>query len=150
MGESRGERLNSPEEIIRLLDENCIFYMSIGMSYADYWEGDNCLPSFYLRAYQKRRKREIEEKNYTAWLEGFYNMNAFGVVLSNAFSDKNSSPAEYFDKPIELFPKEKTAEEKAQEQEAARLRMKIAMDNFAAAVNSQYKRKGQKNGNGNN
>ncbi|MGN1340157.1 MAG: hypothetical protein ACI4WS_07680 [Oscillospiraceae bacterium] len=76
-------------------------------------------------------------------------MNAFGVVLSNAFSGENSSPAEYYDKPIEIFPKEKTAEEKAQEQEAARLRMKIAMDNFAAAVNSQYKRKEQKNGNSN-
>ena len=149
MGESRGERLNSPEEIIKLLDENCIFYMSIGMSYADYWEGDNCLPSFYLWAYQKRRKREIEEKNYTAWLEGFYNMNAFGVVLSNAFAGENSSPAEYYDKPVEIFPKEKTAEEKEKEQEAARLRMKIALDNFAAAVNSQYKRKGQKNGNSN-
>lgn len=124
--------------------------MSIGMSYADYWEGENCLPGFYLRAYQKRRKREIEEKNYAAWLAGFYNMNAFGVVLSNAFSGKDSSPAEYFDKPIEIFPKEKTAEEKEKEQEAARLRMKIAMDNFAAAVNSKFKGKEKNNGNGNN
>ncbi|MGN1340525.1 MAG: hypothetical protein ACI4WS_09555, partial [Oscillospiraceae bacterium] len=111
---------------------------------------ENCLPGFYLRAFQKRRKREIEEKNYTAWLEGYYNMKAFGVVLSNAFAGENSSPAEYYDKPIELFPKEKTAEEKAQEQETARIRMKIAMDNFAAAVNSQFKGKEKNNGNGNN
>ena len=42
--------------------------MSLGMSYTDYWEGENCLPSFFIQAYNKRRKREMEEQNFSAWL----------------------------------------------------------------------------------
>lgn len=119
--------------------------MSLGMSYKDYWEGENCLPRFFIEAYEKRRQRDIEEQNFSAWLTGLYNMKAFGVVLSNAFAERGSPPEEYFDKPIELFRREKTEEEKAAEQEQARLRMKIALDNFTAAVNSSF-RKEKKHG----
>lgn len=85
--------------------------MSLGMSYTDYWEGENCLPSFFIQAYNKRRKRELEEQNFSAWLNGLYCMNAFGVVLSNAFAKQGSPQAEYPDKPLEIFPREKTAAE---------------------------------------
>lgn len=85
--------------------------MSLGMSYTDYWEGENCLPSFFIQAYNKRHKRELEEQNFSAWLNGLYCMNAFNVVLSNAFAKQGSPQAEYPDKPLEIFPREKTAAE---------------------------------------
>ena len=72
--------------------------MSLGMSYTDYWEGENSLPGFFIQAYNQRRRREMEEQNFNAWLGGFYNMQAFAVVLSNAFAKKGSPPAEYPDK----------------------------------------------------
>lgn len=117
--------------------------MSLGMSYTDYWEGENSLPSFFIQAYNQRRKREMEEQNFNAWLNGLYNAQAFSVVLSNAFAKRGSPQAEYPDKPIEIFAHKKTEKEKADEQEQARLRVKIALDNFVAAFSN-----GKENDNG--
>mgnify|MGYP000142160014 FL=1 len=111
MGGCGRGRVITPEEIVKQLDEKCILCMSLGMSYTDYWEGENCLPSFFIQAYNKRRKREMEEQNFSAWLNGLYCMNAFGVALSNAFAKQGSPQAEYPDKPLEIFPREKTAAE---------------------------------------
>ena len=132
----------SPEETVRQLDEKCILCMSLGMSYMDYWEGENCLPSFFMQAYNKRRRREMEEQNFSAWLNGLYNMQAFGVVLSNAFAKSGSPRAEYPGKPMEIFPREMTEKEKLEEQERAELAAEIALDNFVAALGGR--RKGQK------
>ena len=111
MGECGRGRVISPEETVRRLDEKCILCMSLGMSYTDYWEGENCLPSFFIQAYDKRHRREMEEANFKAWLNGLYNTQAFGVALSNAFAKQGSPQAEYPDKPLEIFPREKTAAE---------------------------------------
>lgn len=142
MGEPGRGQLISPEEIVRQLDEKCILCMSLGMSYTDYWEGENSLPRFFIQAYNQRRRREMEEQNFNAWLSGFYNMQAFAVVLSNAFAKKGCPPAEYPDKPMEIFPREKTQQEKIDEQERAEMAVELALDNFVAALGG--KRKGQK------
>lgn len=102
--------------------------MSIGMSYDEFWEGDAALPKFYREAYRLKRERETEQANFNAWLQGFYNAKAYAVVLENAFADKNSEPSRYFDKPVPL--EKKNAEEQQEDVEAARLRMRIALDNF--------------------
>lgn len=111
MGECGRGRVISPEETVRRLDEKCILCMSLGMSYTDFWEGENCLPSFFIQAYNQRRKRELEEANFRAWLNGSYNELALEIALHNAFAGKNSPRAEYPDKPPEIFPREKTAAE---------------------------------------
>nr|DAJ05906.1 MAG TPA: hypothetical protein [Caudoviricetes sp.] len=111
--------------------------MSLGMSYTDYWEGENCLPSFFIQAYNQRHKRELEEQNFSAWLNGLYCKNAFNVVLSNAFAKQGSPQTEYPAKPMEIFQREKTEKEKMDEQEQARLRVKIALDNFVAAFSGR-------------
>lgn len=117
--------------------------MSIGMSYYEFWEGDVALPKFYREAYKLRQERETQQTNFNAWLNGLYTMKAYGVVLGNAFSDKDTEPLEYFDKPIELKsdpaaydpPAEPTEDEVA----AARLRMRIALDNFVNFYKNQEK-----------
>lgn len=102
--------------------------MSIGMSYGEFWEGDVALPKFYREAYKLKQERELEQANFGAWLQGFYNAKAYAVVLGNAFAEKGAAPLEYFDKPIELG--KKTEEQQEEDVESARLRMKIALDNF--------------------
>lgn len=140
MGESRG--LISPERIIKDLDEKCILCMSLGMSYKDYWEGDNRAPIFLIKAYNERRRREMEDNNFKAWLNGMYNMRGYAVVLANAFSEKGSDPAEYPDKPFALFGSEKSQQDEQQERERAEIAVEIALDNFVAALGG--KRKGTK------
>lgn len=142
MGECGRGRVISPEETVRQLDEKCILFMSLGMSYTDYWEGENCLPSFFIQAYNQRRKRELEEANFKAWLNGSYNELALEIALHNAFAGQNSPRAEYPNKPPEIFPREMTEKEELEEQERAELAAEIALDNFVAALGG--KRKEQK------
>lgn len=109
--------------------------MSIGMSYDEFWEGDVALPKFYREAYRLKQQRELEQANFGAWLQGFYNAKAYAVVLGNAFAEKGAAPLEYFDKPILLG--KKTEEQQEEDAESARLRVKIALDNFV----NYYKKK---------
>ena len=55
----------------------------------------------------------MNRQNYFLHLQGYYNMEAFGVVLSNAFS-KNSK-AKYPEEPIRIFElTEREKEERAE------------------------------------
>ena len=141
MGSGGQRQLSSPSEIVDFLDEMCSFFMSIGMSYKDYWEGENALPDFYFRAYKMKWEREMDDANVKAWLNGYYDFAAYSIALSNAFASKDDTPSQYFDKPQPLIshggkPVEKSQEEIEKEQEIARLRVKIALDNFTRCVNN--------------
>lgn len=117
--------------------------MSIGMSYGEFWEGDVALPKFYREAYKLKQERDLEQANFNAWIQGFYNAKAYSVVLSNAFADKNSEPQEYFDKPISLKPEK----DEWEDPEAARLRMRINLENFVNIHKNHFnKNRGDKNG----
>lgn len=127
--------VSSPNKnLTALFNEVCPFYMSIGMTYKDFWEGDVSLPRFYLQAYKMKQERELEQNNFNAWLQGRYIHDAFSVVLSNAFSSKNTSSSHYHEKPIEIKAREKTEEEKEREQQAAEARVRLALDNFFVAL----------------
>lgn len=81
-------------------------YIAYGMTYEQYWYGDPFMTRAYAQAYLLKRK--IQNENM--WIQGAYIANAFGTVLSNAFSKKN---AKYLEKPLDIFPKtesEKNAE----------------------------------------
>lgn len=46
----------------------CPYYMSIGMSYDDFWNGDVKMVKAYRKAYELREKR----RNQELWLQGMY------------------------------------------------------------------------------
>ncbi len=79
----------------------------MGMSYEEYWNGDPWLAKDYRDAYLIKQ----DENNFTLWLQGFYNHNAVSVVMCNAFKEKGKKAEKYFEKPIELRPKQKTVKE---------------------------------------
>ena len=107
--------------------EECFpFYLAIGMSYGQYWEGDPKLAQYYRKAYLLRQ----EEMNHNAWLQGMYIYDAVSTALHNALRGmaKNPPPArDYAKAPYELFKKEKTEAERQleikREQEKAALWM---------------------------
>lgn len=112
--------------------------MSMGMTYSEFWEGDVALPKFYRESYKLMQEREAEKANFYAWLQGIYNTKAYSVVLGNAFAKEGAQPLEYYDKPIELRKKEEKPQ--PEDAELAKLRMKIALDNFV----NFYKNKNKK------
>ena len=125
-----GEFLSTPTKTnTEFLEENFHFYLAIGMSYAEYWEGDPKLAQYYRKAYKIRQ----EEFNNNAWLQGLYIYDAVSTALHNALRGmgKNPPPAkDYAKKPYEIFKKEKTPEEKALEVEKEQEKAALWMEAF--------------------
>lgn len=78
------------------LDKLCTYYMALGVSADEFWNGDYTMLKFYV----EKHKIAVEQKNEELWLQGVYVYEALCVALSNAFS-KNSH-AKYPDKPHRL------------------------------------------------
>lgn len=85
------------------------YYLFIGMSRDEYWNG----PPYLTRVYREIHNMKIEARNQELWLQGLYNYEAFATVISNAFRKKGTSPVKYREKPIRITPL--TEEEKRQE-----------------------------------
>lgn len=120
--------------------EECFpFYLAIGMSYAEYWEGDPILTQYYRKAYQIKQ----EEINNNAWLQGMYIYDAISTALHNALRGmgKNKPPAkDYAKQPYEFKNKVKTEAEKTKEVEIEQEKAAAWMENFVRINQSQSHR----------
>lgn len=120
--------------------EECFpFYLAIGMSYAEYWEGDATLARYYRKAYQIKQ----DEINNNAWLQGMYIYDAVSTALHNALRGfgKNKSPVQHYAKqPYEFKDKVKTEAEKAKEVEMEQEKAAAWMENFVRVNQSQSHR----------
>ena len=120
--------------------EECFpFYLAIGMSYAEYWDGDSKLAQYYRKAYQIKQ----EEINNNAWLQGMYVYDAISTALHNALrglGKNNTPPKDYAKKPYEFKNKVKTEAEKAKEVEMEQEKAAAWMENFVRINQSQSHR----------
>ena len=113
----------------QIFEESFPFYLAIGMSYAEYWEGDSLLAQYYRKAYRIKQ----EEINNNAWLQGMYIYDAVSTALHNALRGmgKNKPPArDYAKQPYEFKNKEKTEAEKAKEVQVEQQKAAAWMENF--------------------
>jgi len=97
----------------------CPVLMSMGMTYDEYWNGDNDAPRMYMKAYRLSRKRTNED----LWLQGLYTYHAV-LSLSPALNaaSKEFTPEPYLDSPFPLDEEDAKAQrEKAQREEAENL-----------------------------
>ncbi len=141
-GEFLTETSPAPKTNTEIFEESFPFYLAIGMSYAEYWEGDPKLAQYYRKAYRLKQ----EEKNHNAWLQGMYVYDAVSTALHNAFRGmgKTKPPAkDYAKQPYDIFKKEKTQIEKAievqKEQEKAALWMENLVKSQSHRALSQKK-----------
>ena len=95
--------LESSSESVRLLtfaelaDELCPQYMSIGVSFQEYWHGDYTQLAYYAKAFEVQRERA----NYDAWLQGAYVYDAVCMVspILRAFAKSGTKPVPYHKEP---------------------------------------------------
>ena len=107
--------------------EECFpFYLAIGMSSAEYWEGDPSLTRYYRKAYEMKQ----EEINNNAWLQGLYVYDAVSTAVHNALRGKNTKAMEYAEQPYDFKNRQKTEFEKAEEVEAEQEKALAWMENF--------------------
>ncbi len=114
-------------------EEMCPFYLAIGMSSAEYWEGDPSLTRYFRKAYKIKQ----EEINNNAWLQGVYIYDAISTALHNALRGKNQKAREYARQPYDFSNREKTEFEKAKEVEIEQEKALAWMENFVRINNKK-------------
>ena len=89
------------------------FYLSIGMTPEQYWDGDPSLAKYYRKAYELQRKRRNED----LWLQGMYIYEALCDVspLLQAFAKKGTKAHPYVDHPYSITSYERKEERKMKE-----------------------------------
>ena len=105
-----GDDYNSLSE---LLDAQCSEYMAIGMTYQEFWHGDNDAPKMYRKTWNIRR----EQQDTDMWHMGLYVSRAMDSAVSR-FNDKKDQ-IDYFDKPLFEQEKERIKEKKAEQEKLA-------------------------------
>ena len=100
------------------------FYLSIGMTYEQFWEGQPSLTVDYRKANELKQKRLNQE----AWLHGFYVYNAIGAFaeILPAFPKKGAKVHPYLQEPIALTEAEAMErEERKQREKMEKIKQKM-------------------------
>lgn len=132
----------------------CPFFMSIGMSYEQFWKDDLEIAQYYLKAYKLKIEREQKIQEWRMWKQGVYVYEALCDVspILHAFSKKGTKPLPYPTKPYGFDnQEEKTEEQKEIEIKNERLKAEIRFNNWARATKKHFDKEagGQLNGNNN-
>lgn len=120
-----------------MFDENCPYYLAIGMSYDEFWHDNPYKAVSYRKAFEIKQ----EMKKYETWELGayFYESLANTSVLFRDFAKNGSKPKPYPEKPYGVKEREKTPEELAEEAENERLRAKIHFDILFKQMAKRFK-----------
>lgn len=121
-----------PRKLAEIFDEQFPFYLSIGMSSAEYWEGDPLLPRYFRKAFKMRQERENEK----AWLHGLYVYDATVSAMTH-LSQNKSDHKSYASKPYSFGPEE-LEEEEERKVEEAQAQAEVWMKSWAAATQKQF------------
>lgn len=93
------------------------YYLSIGMTYEQFWDGDPQLVKYYRQADELR----IDRKNQELWLQGLYVYEALCDVapILHAMAKKGTKAQPYPDKPYAITEKQRKREIDEQERKVA-------------------------------
>lgn len=114
------------------------YYLAIGMTYEQYWDGDCALVADYRRAQEIRNEME----NQRLWLQGMYVYDAICCTspILRAFS-KAKKPLRYRTEPYPMqtsrVKKSPTIVEEKQDEKA-----KSVMEMFMTQFNKRFEKKG--------
>ena len=117
------------------------FYLSIGMSYDEYWNGDASLTNYYRKAHYLR----LERKNQEMWLQGMYIYEAIADLspILHAFAKAGTKAKPYPSEPYNLgynVDKEQERKENAKERKKFD-EIKAKMEAFTTDFNKRFETK---------
>lgn len=116
------------------------YYLSIGMTPEQYWDGDPALVKYYRKADEIRLERMNEEK----WLQGMYIYEAIcdASPILHAFAKKGTKPHPYSDKPYPISEKQRKRASVDKEKAIAK-KGKTFMEAFMKFNNGRFKEDAQ-------
>lgn len=114
------------------------FYLSVGMSWEQFWDNDVEICKYYRKAYELQRQRT----NETLWLQGMYIYEALCDVapVLHAFAGKEAKPIEYSDRPYPLTEKERMQRQIEKERKQFET-FKAQMQAKVEAINKKFRQK---------
>ncbi len=136
--DGEGGRGSAPAPHLRFSDifwQKFPYYLSIGMTADQYWDGDCILPKYYREAEKLRQERVNQE----AWLQGMYvydSMLRVAPVL-RAFVKKGTKPKPYVEEPYPIGPKTEKEVKTSKEKKTAK-KGKVYMEAYMAAFNQRF------------
>lgn len=128
----------APYKISTSFEKHLPYYLSIGMTPEQFWDGDCMLTKYYRKADEIKRER----KNQELWLQGAYIYEAIYdlVPVLHAFAKKNAKALPYPSEPYALTVKEnRDKKERTAAHEMAT--QKARFETWAAAINKKFKSK---------
>ena len=114
--------------------EHLPFYLSIGMTFEQYWYEDCLLAKYYRKAHELKQKR----RNQELWLQGAYFYEALTDVapMLHAFAKKGTKATPYVAEPFALTSKE-VIERRKREEKLQYDKQKAKFAAWAAKTNMQ-------------
>lgn len=108
-----------------MFEHECGWYLHLGMTPDEYWDGDCCAVKWYREKYLY----DQEQRNFELWLQGKYVYDAmlYASPMLKPFV-KDSTPQPYMEKPYPITPKEQQAQERAKKRQA----MEMGLATFKA------------------
>ena len=112
------------------------YYLSIGMTPEQYWDGDPELAKHYRKADEIRLSR----RNQELWLQGMYIYEAIcdASPILHAFAKKGTKPYPYTDKPYPLTDNQRERDS-VEKEKAVSEKGKKFMEAFMKINNSKFK-----------
>lgn len=135
--EESAEHKHSPFFRTELIETYAPILMSMGMSYDDYWNGDNEAPKWYLKAHKIAKERKDEE----LWLQGMYIYDAL-IKVAPMYWFKPQEAQPYPSLPYNASEEKRKAQARAKEIE----HHNNNVNNFKNAMAMINKTIGQKKG----
>ncbi len=126
----------------------CPYFISIGMTYEQFWYEDVTIPKYYLKSYQIKLKRENEIEQWNIWKQGMYIYEALCDVspVLHAFSKKGTKPLPYSEVPYGMEEYKRKIEENKkptkQEIENERLKAQVFFSNWSRATRKHFEKEG--------
>ena len=116
------------------------YYLFLGMTAEQYWDGDCTLVKYYRKAEELRN----EKRNQELWLQGMYVYEAICDVapILHAFAKKGTKATPYPSKPYALTDKQVKRDEEEKQRKVAE-KGKRFMEAMAASINKKFEGKTQ-------
>lgn len=120
----------------RKFEELCPLYMSLGMTYEQYWDGDASMTVMFRKAHDLKQ----EQENQRLWLQGAYFYEALLCVAPALRLVKPRKPAPYRSEPIPLVSEKyrESSRENEDRKKQSDEKAKAYMEMFAMSFNQQY------------
>lgn len=140
--EGDSDNSESPFVIAQYIEDCFPYYLSLGMSYDEYWYGD---PTMVV-AYRKAEDMRTHRRNWEMWMNGRYTYDAIASMIPSLQIIKPREPLPYTKEPYPLTKKEyeerMEREEKKKQEEIMAKMMAFAKTRSSKKVKEEEKQNG--------